>query len=248
MSSARLFIFSIPAIFASCMNLQTRYDAMRKAAFHKWTHGEAELDAFIDSAQDDRRGISLVARPPAHIAAIIELILADFKSAEPTQYYYPATDIHLTILSIISCCSGFTLDMIAPADYQQAVGTILQSVRPFTISYSGLTASPGGIMVQGIPHDNSLEELRDVTRKHFQQSGLRQSIDQRYRINTAHSTVIRFRNKLSNPGILLEMVEKYQHHFIGSFEVNELDLMYNDWYQRANNAILLERYSLGGNE
>ena len=229
----------------SHMHLPTQYAAMRQAAFRQLAQGAVELDPLIDSAEDFRRGITLLARPPARITKAVEAIVADFQALEPAQYYYPASDIHLTILSIISCYSGFTLDMIAPADYQQAVGAIVQQTSPFTITYSGLTASASGIMVQGVPQTDGLEKLRNQLRAGFGELGLQQSIDQRYRIQTAHSTVIRFRRKLQNADALIEKIKKYEAYFIGSFEVDTIELVYNDWYQRADNTVLLARYALG---
>ena len=227
------------------MNLTEYYDAMRQAALPKLAQGAAELDKLIDSAQDRRRGITLLARPPARITAIIEGIIADLKRAEPDQYYYPAADIHLTILSIISCYNGFTLDLVDPAAYKTAVRAILQPIRPFIITYNGLTATTGGIIIQGFPQDEELTQLRNATRGFFQHAGLQHSIDQRYNIHTAHSTVMRFKTLLQNPQLLLEKIEHYQHYFIGSFEVDTVELVYNDWYQRTSNTVLLGKFSLG---
>ncbi len=227
------------------MNLQEYYDEMRATAVRKLAGGAAELDALIDSGQDTRRGITLLARPPAHITEAIEQLLADFQGSEPSQYYYPATDVHLTILSIISCYSGFELNSIDPGQYSSLTRTILQHTPPFNITFSGLTASAGGIIVQGFPQGNGLENLRDEIRKVFRASGLQQSIDRRYSIQTAHSTVIRLRNPLLDTSRLINNIEKYRHYFIGSFEVNTAELVYNDWYQRTANTVLLEKYTLG---
>jgi 2'-5' RNA ligase len=226
------------------MDLQAHYDAMRQDAFQKLSRGEADLDTLLDSEHDTRRGITLLARPPARITSLIEALLADFQQLEPTQYYYPTSDIHLTILSIISCYQGFTLDAIDPEKYKQAVRTILQHTSPFRIRFTGLTASPGGIIVQGFPEDTGLQSLRNQVRRYFQASGLQQSIDQRYSIQTAHVTVVRFRNKLADPARLRQAVERFEHYNIGSFEVDTLELVYNDWYQRQENTILLETYPL----
>ena len=226
------------------MNLAKHYDEMRRAALPQLARGVADLDPLIDSPQDDRRGITLLTRPPAAITAVIEAMLADFRRFEPAQYYYPASDIHLTILSIISCYPGFTLRAIDPEAYQAAVQTILQGCGPFTLTYAGLTASPGGIMVQGFPQDDGLAALRDATRNFFQSAGLQQSIDQRYSLQTAHSTVIRFRNPLADPALLLATIDRYRQYFMGTFEVNTVELVYNDWYQRARNTVLLTKYSL----
>lgn len=226
------------------MSLRAHYDTMRETALHRLAQGDADLDALIDAADDSRRGVTLLARPAAPVISAIEGILADFRLSEPDQYYYPAADIHLTILSIISCYRGFGLEMIDPDEYRAAVRNIVRCFRPFTVAFTGLTASPGGVMVQGLPQGDALAQLRDELRQFFRSAGLQQSIDQRYSIQTAHSTVLRFRAKLRNPGALVEKIRRYKGHFFGSFEVNLLELVYNDWYQRAGNTVLLERYPL----
>ena len=226
------------------MNLQEHYDEMRALAVQKLERGEVDADQLIDSAQDGRRGITLLTRPPAHITEMIEGIMADFRRDEPDQYYYPAADIHLTVMSIITCYNGFTLDLIDPEAYTSAVHMIAQDSSPFKVRFSGLTASPGGIIIQGFPLDDGLRNLREKTRKLFRESGLQQSIDQRYSIQTAHSTVIRFRTALSNNSRLLQQIEKYRRYFIGEFEASTLELVYNDWYQRTANTVLLEKYIL----
>jgi 2'-5' RNA ligase len=218
---------------------------MRQAALPKLARGEADLDYLLDVTSDDRRGITLLARPPAPLLAAIEAVLADFRQVEPHQYYYPATDIHLTILSLISCYAGFELRTIDPNAYREVLQPILAAARPFRLTFSGLTASPGGLMVQGYPQGEGLEELRNAIRVAFQGAGLPQSIDQRYRLHTAHATVVRFRRPLQQPEQLLQKTAQYQHYFIGTFEVNTVELVYNDWYQRAANTVLLARYALG---
>lgn len=142
------------------MNLAAHYDAMRAEASRQLANGAVELDPLLDAPHDTRRGLTLLARPPAAITAAIEAVLADFQRVEPTQYYYPASDIHLTVLSIISCYPGFTLAAIEPAAYQAAGRTLARASRPFGLRYAGLTASAGGLMVQGFPQGAGLQQLR----------------------------------------------------------------------------------------
>ena len=227
------------------MHLQAHYDAMRETARRALAQGQASLDPLLDSPLDGRRGITLLSRVPPAIAENINGILADFQQLEPKQYYYPPSDLHLTILSIISCYEGFTLDLIEPAAYERLVGEVLRRTPPFRVTFSGLTASPGGLLIQGFPQDDGLEKLRNELRTTFRASGLQQSIDQRYSIQTAHSTVLRFRAPLLNTEALLQKLARYERQFIGSFDVTELELVYNDWYQRAATTRLLARYSLG---
>ncbi|UOQ76990.1 mutarotase [Hymenobacter sp. 5516J-16] len=227
------------------MSLQEHYDAMRTLAVRQLLQGEAELDLLLEvPEQDSRRGLTLLARPPAAVTARIAEVLATVQRAEPDQYYYPASDTHLTILSIISCYPGFSLHLVDSGAYRQLVGAALRAVGPFRICYAGLTVSAGGIMVQGFPEDDSLEKLRNALRVAFRHSGLPQSIDQRYALRTAHSTVVRFTTPLRDPAHLVALVQQEQQTRIGSFEVDTLELVFNDWYQRAANTVQLEQYRL----
>jgi hypothetical protein len=71
-------------------------------------------------------------RPPAGITEAITNILADFQQDEPRQYYYPAGDIHFTILSIIACYQGFTLPAIAPGQYHRILHDVLHQTPPLS--------------------------------------------------------------------------------------------------------------------
>ena len=228
------------------MNLQQYYDSMREVAFRHLAQGEAQLDSQLHAVQDNRRGLTLRARLPTLLAAKVEEMLTDFRSIEPEQYYYSATELHLTILSGISCSSGFTLQAIDPEAYRQAVRASLEASCVFAVTYAGITASSGAIILQGTPNDEGLAQLREQIRAFFQQSGLRQSMDERYQLQTAHTTVIRFRSPLRNPTRLIETMKVYQHHFFGSFEVEAIELVYNDWYHRTANTRVLETYPLQG--
>ncbi|AMR26491.1 hypothetical protein A0257_04805 [Hymenobacter psoromatis] len=226
------------------MSLQATYDALRQAALPRLARGEADLDLLLDSPQDTRRGLTLLARPPAAIAAALVEMMAEFQLIEPAQYYYPPADIHLTILSLISCYPNFKLSEINPISYCSALSRIIQFIPIFRLTYQGLTASAGGILVQGFPQGDGLDELRATVRSLFQHTDLHHSIDKRYRIQTAHSTIIRFTSPLQNPAKLLANLQKYECHFFGAFEVNKLELVYNDWYQRAENTVVLDEYLL----
>jgi len=98
-------------------------------------------------------------------------------------------------------------------------------------------------LLQGFSTD-TLNEIRDDLRTAFKNTDLQQSIDKRYAIQTAHSTVIRFRQALQNKDQLLELLEKYRDFDFGTFEVNRLELVYNDWYQREKFVKKLHEFHL----
>ena len=214
------------------MNLQEHYNKLYKKSSEAILSGNYKLDSQINDKSDSRFGITLLIRPNETIKVNIQLFLDELKAIDPLQYYYPDSDIHITVMSIISCYEGFSLDKITIADYIGIIQKSLIDVNEIKIKFQGVTASPSALMIQGFPTDDSLNNLRDKLRENFKQSTLQQSIDSRYTIATAHSTVLRFQEKLQNPKQLIEVAEKFRDFDFGELKVKNLELVYNDWYQR----------------
>lgn len=225
------------------MNLAEHYNKLYNNSITKIANGEYEIDHLIDSNTDQRFGITLVIRPNEATNNRIQQFLAEAKAIEPDQYYYQNADIHITLMSIISCYEGFDLKDINVEDYVDLTKQVLAKYKSFDIRFKGLTASPSCILIQGFLTE-TLNEIRDDLRKAFKNSNLQQSIDKRYAIQTAHSTVIRFRSGLEDKEALISLVEKYRDYDFGTFEVKQIELVYNDWYQRERFVKKLHRFSL----
>lgn len=225
------------------MNLPEHYDKLYTESAAKIAAGDYEIDHLIDSNDDFRFGITLVIRPDKSTKANIQKFLAEVKAIEPGQYYYRDSDIHITVMSIISCYEGFELKQVQVEDYVQLIQMVLEKHKNFKIEFKGLTASPSCILVQGFLTEK-LNEIRDDLRTAFKSSELQQSIDKRYAIQTAHSTIIRFREKLKNPGALLNLIEKFRDFYFGHFTVDRIELVYNDWYQRDSKVKQLYKFEL----
>ncbi|MDI6048037.1 2'-5' RNA ligase family protein [Flavobacterium yafengii] len=214
------------------MDLNEHYTTLYKESVEKIAADAYQIDTQIDSATDNRFGITLLIRPDIHIKNKIQGFLEELKAIDPEQYYYPNSDVHITVLSIISCYDGFNLATISIPDYVKIIKKSLVGIQDITINFQGITASPSAIMVQGFTNTNSLNDLRNNLRTNFINSGLEQSIDERYSIQTAHTTVARFRKEIKNKEKLLEILEKYRDFDFGKFNFKECHLVYNDWYQR----------------
>jgi 2'-5' RNA ligase len=221
------------------MDLSEHYDQLYKKSTAAILAGNYKLDSQINNSSDSRFGITLLIRPSEKIKAYIQLFLNELKAIEPRQYYYPDADIHITLMAIISCYEGFTLDKISVEDYIKIIQESLINLDEIKIEFRGVTASPSALMIQGFPADESLNTLRNKLRENFKKSTLQQSIDSRYAISTAHSTVMRFQEKLQNPEKLIAVAEKFRDYNFGEFTVDKVELVYNDWYQRENNTIHL---------
>jgi len=221
------------------MNLSEHYNELFKTSSELILSENYTIDSKINDDSDKRFGITLLVRPNEEIKANIQAFLEELKKTEPEQYYYPNADIHTTILSVISCSEGFTLNKFSTSDYIEIIEKGLVDINEIEIDYRGVTFSPSAIMIQGFPSDDSLNILRDKLRDNFKTSSLKQSIDSRYSITTAHSTVMRFQKKLENPKKLIEVIDKFRNHNFGKFTVEKIELVYNDWYQRERNTINL---------
>lgn len=214
------------------MNLENHYKTLYNESINKIFSDNYEIDHLIDSNKDKRFGLTLLIRPSNEIKNEIQKFLNKFKEIEPNQYYYPNSDIHITVMSIISCYNEFDISKIDLQKYIELTEKCLIKGIELNINFKGITASTSGIMLQGFMDNNELNDIRDRLRKEFKNSNLEQSLDKRYSIQTAHSTIIRFNTELSQKEKFLELLDNNINYDFGTFKVNKFELVYNDWYQR----------------
>lgn len=214
------------------MNLENHYKKLYHESINKISSDNYHIDTLIDSKNDRRFGLTLIIRPSNEIKTKIQDFLKNFKEIEPNQYYYPNSDIHITVMSIISCYNDFDMSKIDVQKYIDLTEKCILKGIDLNITFKGITASPSGVMVQGFMNNNELNDIRDRLRKEFKNSNLEQSLDKRYLIQTAHSTIIRFRKELSHKEKFLELLDNSINYDFGTFKVNKFELVYNDWYQR----------------
>ncbi|MFC4654988.1 2'-5' RNA ligase family protein [Rheinheimera marina] len=235
----------MPQMLSSRAELQQHYDAMWQQARAKFALQQFDTDPYLQGKADYRYGITLLARPSTKVKQQILQQLVPLQQLDPRQYLYPASDIHLTVLSLISCVAGFRLAEIQPEPYIALIRQALADSGPLQLKFSGITASASSVLVQGFFADAGLNQLRERLRQLFGQSGLRHSIDQRYPLQTAHLTVLRFSQSPAQPGPLLKHLDALRHCDFGQCTIDELELVGNDWYQRQQNTVLLQRLALG---
>lgn len=226
------------------MNLKEHYNKLYQDAIQKIQSDAYDVDEQIDATTDNRFGITLLLRPDNNVNEEIQKILTKIKSIEPKQYYYPSSDVHVTVMSIISCYNGFNLSQIQIEDYIKVIKKSLDEIKNFEIEFRGLTSSPSCLMVQGFIKDTTLNEIRNNLRNNFKDSSLEQSIDKRYAIQTAHSTIFRLKEKLNNKDQFLKTIEEYRDYNFGTFSVDTLELVFNDWYQRKEHVNTLSLFEL----
>lgn len=228
----------------SVKNSSLHYNEMYNIAIEKIKHDNYAIDHLIDSKNDQRLGLTLITKLDSCAIENVEGFIDKIRTENPNQYFYPNTDIHVTILSIISCHVGFDINSLKIQDYINLINASLNEINSFEISFRGITASSEAIMIAGYVNDDSLNKLRDSLRSVFKLSKLTHTIDLRYPITTAHSTIIRFKEKLMKKSSLLKIMDDNKDYDFGTFQINRLELVHNDWYQRHQNVKQLHLFNL----
>ncbi len=214
------------------MDLIEHYNKLYSDSLPRIKSDSYVVDELIDSPTDNRFGITLLSRPDNAIKTEIQKFLDKIRAIEPQQYFYRNSDLHVTVLSIISCYNGFQLSKIPVEKYVKVIQKSISGFKPFQVEFRGITVSPSCVMVQGFLENDTLNQIRDRLRTNFQKSGLEQSIDKRYAIQTAHSTIFRLREKLKNKEDFIKIIEEYREYYFGTFTVETIEFVFNDWYQR----------------
>src|SRR5690606_27025947 len=118
--------------------------------------------------------------------------LSQLKVIEPTIYCQPLSDLHVTVMAIISCRDGFSYRTLDLKAYLDRIAASICDIKPFDVHFRGLSLSKEAVMISGFPADGSLEEIRDNLRSQFKSEDIFQTLDIRYKTVLSHMTAVRF--------------------------------------------------------
>lgn len=227
--------------------IQNIYETLWKKSHEAFLQDQYELDDHLNHRDTDtRQGMSLVARLDNSVVEKICGFLLEGKAIEPGQYFYEPADIHITVLTIITCHHEFTPSQIDPKPYTQLIKDICLRHNPIKVVFKGITASPNCVMIQGFPVDDGLSSLRQELREKFSSSGLRNSMDQRYVLQTAHSSVIRLKSPILHKQRFVEYLEKYREYEFGMATIQTLEFAFHDWYMSNGRVAKIDEIGLCG--
>ena len=207
--------------------------------------GRMRIDPRLrDKAGDDRRGVTLVARPNAGVRRQVGKFLREAAGICPRQHFYQPSEIHMTVMAIIAG-SEFWRDAIHQLPACRAIlDGVLKHCGAFRIDFHGVTASPDAVMIQGFPADDVLTRLRDELRDAFRKEGLGENLDRRYKTVTAHLTVMRFREPEADWKRLYDFVEARRQTDFGGTRFHKLQLIWSNWYASTGIVRVLQEYRL----
>jgi 2'-5' RNA ligase len=227
-------------------DLRSHYDAMWARAFPALASGNVDCDAGLAASPDRRRGLTLIARPSPALRASFTTLLDHLVAAEPGQYRYPVPDMHVTILSLFTAVEDSARQLARLDDYRALVRTALDGIAPFDIDFDGIALSPGAIMARGFARGTGLETLRERLRTGLRAQGLDASVDQRYRLVTAHATLLRFTAPLRQPAQFGALLTALRDQPLGRMRVDDVELVINDWYMSSGTLRRVDTLRLPG--
>lgn len=221
------------------------YDRLWTEAVAGFQRDEVQIDPYLQRPEtDQRQGITLIVRPEAAVAEEFSGLIETLRQQEPEQYYYRPGDYHVTVMTLISAAAGFDLAQTPVATYQALFNNLFRRFSCFAIRFQGISASPAAVLAQGFVDNDSLNQIRVALRRELQAAGLAKTLDVRYRIVTAHVTLMRYRSPLRNTNRLLALLEEARRRYFGTSRVEQIDFVLNDWYMAENKVRVLDRYAL----
>jgi 2'-5' RNA ligase len=221
------------------------YRQLWTEAVSAFERGAPQIDPNLsDQAKDLRRGVTLAFRPTTAVQTKVENFLNQLAEVAPGQYLYRPEELHVTVLSIISGTEFWRKEIRSLAACRPIITEVLSRQNSFKVSFRGVTASPSAVMIQGFLLGDGLEKMREELRDAFAQNGLGGQLDRRYKINSAHMTVMRFQRPDADWKRLKIFLAENRNADFGEMVVNRIQLILGDWYASANIARTLQEYRL----
>jgi len=207
--------------------------------------GRMRIDSRLqDKAGDDRRGVTLVARPDAGVQKNVANFLREAATLCPRQHFYQPSELHVTVMAIIANSEFWREEIHQLPAGRVVLDRVLNNCGPFRIDFRGVTVSPDAVLIQGFPADNVLSRLRDELRDAFGKAGLGENLDRRYKAVTAHLTVMRFSEPEADWKRLFDFLQAHRETDFGETYCQTLQLIRGNWYASASMVRLLQEYPL----
>ena len=152
----------------------------------------------LTPGSDHRGGVNIIVCPPSAVIYHITRLQHHLRAYEPHQYYYPATDLHLTVLEICFGQPLSELDAIA-ASVITALPLAIQAVPVPHLGTPLLGYDARACALNFIPLDQSFVQMREKLVERLAVHGVH--LAPRYPPQSAHVTFMRYVELLQTPTV-----------------------------------------------
>lgn len=129
------------------MNLAELYSNLYERSIENIRKGNNLEDRLIDDRNDKRQGLTVVIKPDDAIKEAISHFQKELMLVDEEQYYQPLSDMHITVLSIISCYDGFDLGEIDISEYIRLFEESTMSIADIELQFRGISASREAVII-----------------------------------------------------------------------------------------------------
>ena len=224
----------------------TIYSDLWNDALPHFESGKCEIDRLVADPHDKRRGLTLRAKLSPTVAADVRAYADQILGYVPNQYVTPPENLHVTILTVVSCYADYSRAPELDDEYCEIIEECIKGVRPFRIDFSGISASRSTLLLCGFPQDGNLETLRSNLRTRLASSGLESSADLRYPLRTAHATILRLIACPDDLPGFVRFIKANKMRISGSQHVDELEFVVNDWCHKTENTQVIRTFKMAG--
>lgn len=193
---------------------------------------------------DQRYGVNLIACPPLPVVEAIAAIQARLSALEPGQYYYPASDLHLTLVEVCSSQGRDAVEQLAAA-ISQIVPDLVAEAPQAVLARPLLGYDRRACALNFVPVDHGLQTLRAHLVAQLAGEGI--AIAPRYPAQSAHVTLMRYLRPLTaDRAGWVSVLESISPPAL-EWRVDSLWLTWGaTWYGRTGRVQMHGPYALGG--
>jgi len=216
------------------------YNKIHQDNIAKISSGEIQIDDILNNRQPDQRiGVGLIISV-ANIKDNYCQLVSQLKTMEPNQYYYPFTDLHITVFEYLVGDTGYQPNPTLEKILIELSAQVL-NIKAFEINYSGICFSNGAGLIQGFDRGKLItlrNRIRPLLKKYHIPN------QERYQSKSAHATFCRFTNNLTNPSEFSKLISQSRHYQFGSQKVTQIQLVEHDWYNSSRSKRIITSFNL----
>ncbi len=203
--------------------------------------GDVYLDKELSySKKDSRFGISLII-PVRSNREKYEKLVELMKLNEPDQYYYPFSDLHVTIFDYVRASEQYRKNPENEIIFNDLTRKAINGITGFVIDFKGIAFSREAGIIQGFDN-NLLLNIRRTIRELMREYGI--TNDERYESESAHITFCRFRKRLRDPSKFIEIIDSCRDYEIGKEKIGNMELLEHDWYNKIASKRVIRTFRL----
>lgn len=196
----------------------------------------------LDPDNDNRTGLSIITKPGYGIKNLYDSLINGFRKIEPDQYYYPFTDLHITVFDFITAGENIQFNDKLLENYISVTGKVFKNEFPITIVFKGVVFSKAAGLIKGYDHDDRIINIRHKIRVCLQESGIK--ANERYESVTTHMTFCRFTRKIKNCEDFLFHMSRIKEIPLGNYTFDYIDIVIHDWYNKSEKCKFIKRMLL----